>query len=86
MQRIIPIKDLRNTTMISEECHKISAPIFITKNGYGDMVVMSIETYERDLALADVYKKVAIAEREIANGEVYDAEDALSELRAEYGY
>ena len=59
MPHIRPITDLRNTTEISELCHKQDEPIFITKNGYGDLVVMSIETYERQLALVEVYKKLS---------------------------
>ena len=46
MPQIRPITDLRNTTEISELCHAKNEPIFITKNGYGDLVVMSMETYE----------------------------------------
>ena len=46
MPQIRPITDLRNTTEISELCHAKKEPIFITKNGYGDLVIMSMETYE----------------------------------------
>ena len=46
MPQIRPITDLRNTNEISDACHAVREPIFITKNGYGDLVVMSIETYE----------------------------------------
>ena len=46
MPQIRPITDLRNTTEISELCHARREPVFITKNGYGDLVVMSMETYE----------------------------------------
>ena len=46
MPQIRPITDLRNTTEISEACHASREPLFITKNGYGDLVVMSIEAYE----------------------------------------
>ena len=46
MPQIRPITDLRNTNEISDICHARREPIFITKNGYGDLVVMSIETYE----------------------------------------
>ena len=42
MPQIIPIKDLKNTSEISDMCHKAEEPIYITKNGYGDMVIMSI--------------------------------------------
>ena len=47
MPQIIPIKDLKNTAEISELCHRSEEPVYITKNGYGDMVIMSIENYER---------------------------------------
>lgn len=46
MPQIRPITELRNTTEISELCHAKNEPIFITKNGYGDLVIMSMETYE----------------------------------------
>ena len=46
MPQIRPITDLRNTTEISELCHSKKEPVFITKNGYGDLVIMSMETYE----------------------------------------
>ena len=41
MPQIIPIKDLKNTSEISDMCHKAAEPIYVTKNGYGDMVIMS---------------------------------------------
>ena len=86
MPKIMPITVLRNTNDISDTCRKLNEPIFITKNGHGDMVVMSIEAYERDLALVDVYRKLAVAEKQIANGEVIDADVSLERLRAKYGY
>ena len=45
MPRIVPIRDLKNTTAISNLCHEDDEPIFVTKKGYGDMGLMSIETY-----------------------------------------
>ncbi|EEG76391.1 type II toxin-antitoxin system prevent-host-death family antitoxin [Dethiobacter alkaliphilus] len=85
MPSIRPITDLRNTTEISELCHSKKEPIFITKNGYGDLVIMSIETYEREIALADVYKKLAIAESQIKNGELLDGDEVFAKLRSKYG-
>lgn len=49
MPQIIPIKELKNTSEISDLCHKTDEPIYVTKNGYGDMVIMSIENYESTL-------------------------------------
>ena len=46
MPKIIPMTDLRNTTKISELCHEKNEPVFITKNGYSDLVIMSAEAYE----------------------------------------
>jgi PHD/YefM family antitoxin component YafN of YafNO toxin-antitoxin module len=85
MPQIRPIKDLRNTNEISELCHKQSEPIFITKNGYGDLVVMSIETYEHQLALVDVYKKLSEAEQELEKGSpLLDGEEVFKRLRDKY--
>ena len=47
MPLIMPIKDLRNTTEISNIAHKEQEPIFITKNGYSDWAVMSSELYDK---------------------------------------
>lgn len=47
MPLIMPIKELRNTTEISNIAHKEQEPIFITKNGYSDLVVMSSELYDK---------------------------------------
>ncbi|WP_199620720.1 type II toxin-antitoxin system Phd/YefM family antitoxin [Paenibacillus alkalitolerans] len=69
MPAIRPISDLRNNANeISEFCHREREPVFITKNGTGDMVVMSIEQYERQQALIELYGKLSEAEAEIANG------------------
>ena len=85
MPHIRPITVLRNTNEISELCHKLAEPIFITKNGYGDLVIMSIETYERKLALVEVYKKLAEAEAQIKEGvPLLDGDKVLNEVRSKY--
>ncbi len=69
MPNIRPISDLRNSANeISDFCRTSREPVFITKNGMGDMVVMSIETYERQQAQLELYAKLAEAEAEIAAG------------------
>lgn len=45
--QIIPIRDLKDTTKVSLTCHQTNKPIFVTKNGYGDMVVMSLDAYRQ---------------------------------------
>jgi len=86
MPEIRPIKDLRNTAEISKLCRENKDPIFITKNGYGDMVVMSMETYEEKLAKADLYEKLAKAEAQLECGApLEDAEDVFKRLKEKYG-
>ena len=69
MPNIRPISDLRNNSNeISEFCRSTREPVFITKNGVGDMVIMSIDMYEHQQAQLDLYAKLAEAEAEIASG------------------
>ena len=69
MPSIRPISDLRNNANeISDFCRQTREPVYITRNGTGDMVVVSIEEYERQQALIDLYGKLAVAEQEIASG------------------
>lgn len=85
MPQIIPIKDLKNTSEISEMCHKTDEPIYITKNGYGDMVIMSMEIFENTMSRLSMYQDIEISEAQITSGEVQDARAALKETRAKYG-
>lgn len=85
MPQIRPITDLRNTTEISNACHAKREPIFITKNGYGDLVMMSIETYEELLDSISIDRAITESEAELADsGELHDARKALSSLRRKY--
>ena len=84
MPQIIPIKELKDTTKISELCHASSEPIYITKNGYGDMVVMSMETYEATIRRDQIYKELEISEKQVADGKTRPAKEALADLRVTY--
>ena len=84
MPRIVPIRDL-NTTTISQLCREEDEPIFITKNGYGDMVIMSMETYEKNLFLSNVYGKLEEAKQDMKNGRYSSVEDAVSRIKEKYG-
>ena len=85
MPQIVPISHLKNTSEISEMCHSAREPIFITKNGYGDMVIMSIEKYESTLKKLEMYQDIAISEYQIDIGETKDAKLAIQEMRRKYG-
>ena len=70
MPIIKPISDLRNkANRISELAHKSDEPIFITKNGEGDMVVMSITQYSKMQLKLDLFSKLAVAQAQRANGD-----------------
>ena len=85
MPQIIPIKALKNTSEISDMCHKTEEPIYVTKNGYGDMVIMSMENYESIMKQFTMYREIEISEKQIETGLVEDAKMALRETRDKYG-
>lgn len=84
MPHIIPIKDLKNTSNISEICHTTDEPVYITKNGYGDMVIMSIEVFENFNKKIEIYKSLILSEQQIIDGETLDANKSLESLREKY--
>ena len=84
MPQIIPIKELRNTNEISRICHEKDEPIFVTKNGYGDMVLMSMETYERNMARVDLLNRIAEGEEDIQQGNLLESDSVLKSLREEF--
>lgn len=70
MPRIRPISDLRNHfTDIAKLVNESDEPVFLTKNGYGIMVVMSIEAYEKQKLESENYKKVKEEEKKESNQE-----------------
>jgi prevent-host-death family protein len=83
MPIIKPISDLRNNfNEISEICHKEGEPVFITRNGRGDLVVMSMAKYEQMEALLDLYQKLGVAEGQSLNHEKrIDFNTAMEQLR-----
>jgi len=83
MPYIRPVSDLRNNFAdISRTVHETAEPVFLTKNGYGDMVVMSMEAFERLQFDSEVYFKLKEAELEAkSTGKRFSHEDVLSGLR-----
>lgn len=85
MPNIIPIKELRDTTKSSERCHDSDELIFATKNGYGDMVIMSMETYHKVPRQNETDAAITMFEKELAEGtEFLDAKEALETLRRKH--
>lgn len=85
MPQIIPIKNLKNTSDISEMCHRSEEPIYVTKNGYGDMVIMSMEIYEATIKKLAMYREIEVSEKQIEKGQVKETRTALQEMKARYG-
>ena len=85
MPTIMPIRDLRNTSEISELAHKKQEPIFITKNGYSDLVVMSAELYERFAQINKIDQVIFEAEAEVNDGaEPIALDSAMERLNKKY--
>ena len=85
MPLIMPIRDLRKTSEISELAHTKQEPIFITKNGYSDLVVMSAELYEHFARIHKIDQAICEAEEEVAAGaDTMDMDVAMERLDKKY--
>lgn len=84
MPTIRPSSDLRNKyNEISEFCHKYSEPVYITKNGQGDLVVMSIETYERFVGKFELYKLLGEGMEAMKSNRVSSAGEVFEKIERE---
>lgn len=85
MECIIPSSDLRNKyPEISKRCKESKKPIYITVNGRGDTVLLSMEYYEQLEAEIELMKMFAASERDIAEGKVETVENMFKELKRKY--
>ena len=85
MPNIKPISDLRNYSDVLHDV-AVGAPVFLTKNGFGDMVVLSMEAYENLQFESEVYFKLKEAEKEAEiNSMRYSARDVLKALKNQSG-
>ncbi len=86
MPLIMPIRDLKNTAEISKKCNGVNEPIFITKNGYGDMVLMNMRMYEETMAQLQASKLINESLQDVANGQPAEkVEDFFARMRQKYG-
>ncbi|MDR3601503.1 MAG: type II toxin-antitoxin system Phd/YefM family antitoxin [Desulfosporosinus sp.] len=82
MPNIRPSSDLRNKyNEISEFCHKYKEPVYITKNGQGDLAVMSIETYEQLVGKFELYKLLDAGLDTVKQGKTRPLRQALEDIR-----
>ena len=82
MPVIRPSSDLRNNyNEISTICHETNSPVYITKNGAGDLAVMSIETYEKLTSRFELYEQIKIGLDDITNGNTRPFNEAMADIR-----
>jgi prevent-host-death family protein len=83
--KIIPMRDLKNTVEVERQCKEEQGPIFVTKNGYGRLVVMDIEYYESTIQKMEEARLLIEALEDVEEDRVLDGKEALLKLREKYG-
>ena len=83
--KIIPMRDLKNTVEVERQCKEEQGPNFVTKNGYGRLVVMDIEYYESTIQKMEEARLLIEALEDVEEGRVLDGKEALLKLREKYG-
>ena len=83
--QIIPMRDLKNTVEIERRCAEENGPIFVTKNGYGRLVVMDIDYYERTMSKLYEAKTILDGLEDVKSGNTVDGDTAISNIRSKYG-
>ena len=82
--QIIPMRDLKNTVEVERLCAKENGPVFVTKNGYGRLVVMDIEYYERTMQKLFEAKLISDGLEDVKAGRTVDGDEAIRAIREKY--
>ena len=82
---IIPMRDLKDTVAIEKRCAEAGGPVFVTKNGYGRLVVMDIEYYEKTMAKIYEAKLIADGLSDVEHGKTEDGDAVKVRLAEKYG-
>lgn len=83
--QIIPMRDLKNTVEVERRCAEENGPVFVTKNGYGRLVVMDIEYYEKTMRKMYEAKTILDGLKDAKSGNTVDGDTAISNIRSKYG-
>lgn len=83
MAQIIPVKDLKDTNKVIELCNSTNEPIYITVNGYGKAVIMSMQAYEENIAKSQIYLETVKGMNDDSEG--VDAKLFMQGLKEKYG-
>lgn len=83
--QIIPMRDLKNTVEVERRCAEENGPVFVTKNGYGRLVVMDIDYYEKTIRKMYEAKTILEGLKDVKSGNTVDGDTAISNIRSKYG-
>mgnify|MGYP002856625330 FL=1 len=83
--QIIPMRDLKDTVAIEKRCAEANGPVFVTKNGYGRLVVMDIDYFEKTMQKLYEAKLLNEALEDLSTDKVKDGKTVLKEIRSKHG-
>ena len=83
--QIIPMRDLKDTVEVERRCAEGKGPVYVTKNGYGRLVVMDIEYYEQIIRKMHETKIIFEGLYDMKTNKTLDGEEAIKALRTKYG-
>ena len=82
--KIIPMRDLKNTVEVERLCAEENGPVFATKNGYGRLVVMDIDYYEKTMRKMDEAKTILDGLKDVKSENTVEGDTAISNIRNKY--
>lgn len=83
--QIIPIRDLKNTVEVERLCAEENGPVYVTKNGYGRLVVMDIEYFEKTMRQMYEAQALIAGMNDVETNQVVDGASVLKDIRSKYG-
>lgn len=83
--QIIPMRDLKNTVEVERRCAEENGPVYVTKNGYGRLVVMDIEYFEKSMRKMYEAQALIAGMEDVNTGRVKDGAAVIDGLRDKYG-
>ena len=82
--KIIPMRDLKNTVEVERLCAEENGPVFVTKNGYGRLVVMDIDYYEKTMRKMNEAKTILDGLKDVKSENTVEGDTAISNIRNKY--
>lgn len=83
--QIIPMRDLKNTVEVERLCAEENGPVFVTKNGYGRLVVMDIDYYEKTMRKMYEAKTILNSLEDVKSNNTVGGDTVISNIRNKYG-